>query len=81
MMKLICYIWSVIYGNMALWIKKEQCLVFVHITTVLCSDLEILQQASARDFAAVDLLHIDVTRTEEPGDQDLQVVYKLTINL
>lgn len=48
---------------------------------MLCSNLEILQQASARDFAAVDLLHIDVARTEEPGDQDRQVVYKLTINL
>lgn len=48
---------------------------------MLCSNLEILQQASARDFAAVDLLHVDVARTEEPGDQDRQVVYKLTINL
>lgn len=43
-------------------------------------DLEVFQQASAGDFAAVDLLHVDVTRTEEPGDQNLQVVDELAID-
>lgn len=37
-------------------------------------DLEVFQQASACDFAAVDLLHVDVSGAEEPRDQDLQVV-------
>lgn len=46
-----------------------------------CSHLEVFHQASAGDFAAVDLLHVDVTRTEEPRDQNLQVVYELTIDL
>lgn len=45
------------------------------------ADLKILHQASAGDFAAVDLLHVDVTRTEEPRNQDLQVVYELTVDL
>jgi len=49
--------------------------------TVLRSDLKVLHQASAGDFTGVDLLHIYVARTEEPGDQNLQVVYELTINL
>lgn len=52
-----------------------------HINGVFCSDLEVLHQSSAGDFAAIDLLHIDVTRTEEPGDQNLQVVQKITIDL
>lgn len=37
-------------------------------------DLEVFQQASAGDFAAIDLLHIDVSGAEEPWDQNLQVV-------
>lgn len=40
----------------------------------MLSDLEVLHQASAGDFAAVDLLHVDVTRAEKPRDQNLQVV-------
>lgn len=48
---------------------------------VLCSDLEVLHQASAGDFAAVDLLHVDVTRTEKPGHQNLQVVQEIAIDL
>lgn len=44
------------------------------------SDLEVLHQASAGDFAAVDFLHIDVTGTEEPGNQNPQVVYKLAVD-
>lgn len=37
-------------------------------------DLEVFQQASACDFAAVDLLHVDVSGAQEPRDQNLQVV-------
>lgn len=45
------------------------------------SHLEVLHQASAGDFAAVDLLHVDVARTEEPRHQNLQVVYELAVDL
>lgn len=45
------------------------------------TDLEVLQQASAGDLAAVDLLHVDVAGAEDPGHQDLQVVDELAINL
>lgn len=45
------------------------------------ADLEVLHQASAGDFAAVDLLHVDVPRTEEPRHQNLQVVQEIAINL
>lgn len=51
-----------------------------HSNIILCSDLEVLHQASAGDFAAVDFLHIDVAGTEEPGNQNLQVVYKLAVD-
>lgn len=44
------------------------------ITLFFFPDLEVLQQASAGDFAAVDLLHVDVLGAEEPRDQNLQVV-------
>lgn len=48
---------------------------------MICPDLEVLQQASAGDFAAVYFLHVDVTRTEEPGNQNLQVVDELAVDL
>ena len=43
-------------------------------------DLEVLKQAPAGDLAAVDLLHVDVARTEEPRDQNLQVVDELAVD-
>lgn len=51
------------------------------ISQTLCPDLEVLHQASAGDLAAIDLLHVDVTRTQQPGDQNLQVADELTIDL
>lgn len=51
------------------------------MNSVCRSDLEILHQASAGDFAAVDLLHVDVARTQQPGDQDRQVVDELAVDL
>lgn len=45
-----------------------------------CSDLEVLDKASAGDFAAVDLFDVDVTGTEQPRHQHLQVVYELPVD-
>lgn len=44
------------------------------------SDLEVLHQTSAGDFTAVDLFHVNATRTQEPGNQNLQVVDEVTID-
>lgn len=53
-----------------LYLYMRQCCVVV----VFGPDLEIFQQSPTGDFTAIDLLHINVTRTEKPWDQNPQVV-------
>lgn len=60
--------------NRQFYIDSRQQRCVFSVIAILCSDLEVLQQASAGDLAAVDLLHVDVARAEEPRDQNLQVV-------
>lgn len=75
-------------------IRRSQYSLNIHVNRTKCpehrehsaalplpADLEVLHQASAGDFAAVDLLHVDVLRTEEPRHQNLQVVQEIAINL
>lgn len=44
-------------------------------------NLEILKQASAGDLTAIDFLHVNVARTQEPGHQNLQVADELAVDL
>lgn len=44
-------------------------------------NLEVLEQASAGDLTAIDFLHVNVARTQEPGHQNLQVANELAVDL
>ena len=47
----------------------------------LPAHLEVLEQASAGDVAAVDLLDVQVAWAQQPGHQYAQVVGELRVNL